>query len=93
MPAAPTPDPAEAKSRQVPTAGGAASDGIANLHALLTEIGIEPQRYEAFAKKKWGVGWKVNPKGVARALAHVQEQAADAAALRHQIESELDTFV
>jgi len=85
----------EAASAQRRSVQGAPVAGIdealANLVALLTEIGIEPERFASFARKKWGPGWKVNAKGTAHALAHVVGLRNDVDTLRHQIENQPET--
>ena len=51
--------------------------------------GIEPARYEAYADKLWGSGWKINAGGRRRALEELERYRNDPDGYLDKIESEL----
>ena len=55
---------------------------------MVDAFGMERGRFEAFALKRWGVGWKRNAGGRSRVLASLEE-CEDAAALAAEVEGAL----
>ena len=55
-------------------------------------LGVEAERFEAYAEKRWGKGWKVAAGGRKRALEDVTAFAGDAAGYREKITAELEVW-
>ena len=51
--------------------------------------GIDTARYEAYADKRWGSGWKINAGGRRRALEELERYRNDQDGYLDKIESEL----
>jgi len=67
-------------------------DGRPTLDDLLSQvqaIGIESARYEAYADRRWGRGWKINPHGRRRAWDELARYGNDPAGYRDKIDTEL----
>lgn len=59
------------------------------LDQLLEKVqtqGIDPQRYLAFADQRWGAGWKLNPRGRARAWDELERYRNDPDGYRDRID-------
>jgi hypothetical protein len=65
---------------------------LADLNALLTELGVEQASFERYAAKKWGAGWLKNVNGVHKASQFVASHRDEPAALLHKMQQELDVF-
>lgn len=66
---------------------------VADLHALLQEIGVPVDRFDAYmAKKHKGNGWKNNVTAVRKVITEVEGHRGDVKALLFKIDNELDTF-
>ena len=59
-----------------------------SVEVLLREIGIPAEKFDAYANKKWGKGWKLNANGIKRALAEIEAHRRDPAALLNKIGQE-----
>src|SRR5215813_6366259 len=57
-----------------------------------TEFGITRERYEAYADKLWGRGWKLNPAGRRKALAEIERFKSDPDGFISKIDAELTVF-
>jgi len=57
--------------------------------ALAERYGIAPDAYQAYADRRWGRGWKLNPHGRARAWDELARYGNDPQGYRDKIESEL----
>lgn len=55
-------------------------------------LGVPPERYEAYAAKRWGSGWKLNPSGRKQALKDISAFADDQNGFRKKVAAELDVF-
>lgn len=84
--------PADAAPKSPAGQGGAAEPGIDAIAAALSPMGIDPARYEAYATKRWGSGWKLNANGRRRALEEIEGFAGDAKGLLAKIDAEVDVF-
>lgn len=86
----PTPAPVQAAD---PTTSAAVREGEPSLERLLAQVrerGIDSARYQAYADRRWGSGWKVNPHGRRRAWAELVERYRnDPQGYRDKIDSEL----
>jgi hypothetical protein len=49
-------------------------------------------RYEAYAEKRWGKGWKLNISGRKRALDELRGFDNDAQGFQAKVNAELDVF-
>ncbi len=71
----------------------AAQDGEPTFERLLEQAqarGIDPARYQAYADRRWGSGWKLNPHGRRRAWDELVERYRnDPQGYRDKIDSEL----
>ena len=61
--------------------------------ALAAEaLGVVAERFERYAEKRWGRGWKMNANGRKRALDEVTGFADDGEGFRAKVDAELDVF-
>ena len=56
-------------------------------------LGVEAERFERYAEKRWGRGWKVNANGRRRALDEVTGFGGDGAAFRAKVDAQLDVLI
>jgi hypothetical protein len=63
--------------------------GFEELMARVQAYGIAPERYQTYADRRWGSGWKINPHGRARAWDELERYRNDPQGYRDKIESEL----
>ncbi|WP_428422797.1 hypothetical protein [Methylibium sp.] len=89
---------AEPAAESAPASNGALGvsavrEGEPALERLLAQAqarGIDPTRYEAYADRRWGSGWKLNPHGRRRAWDELVERYGnDPQGYRDKIDSEL----
>ena len=67
-------------------------DGRPSFEQLIVRVeayGIAPEQYQAYADRRWGVGWKINPNGRAQAWNELARYGNDPQGYRDKIESEL----
>jgi hypothetical protein len=65
---------------------------LADILAAARQVGIDAARYERYATKRWGPGWKANATGRRRALEEIESFRECPAALATKIDAELDLF-
>ena len=70
----------------------AASDDVKWIFDAAAALGVEQERFEAYADKRWGKGWKLAAGGRKRALDEVTSFADDAGGLQEKVRGELDVF-
>ncbi len=63
--------------------------GFEQLMARVQACGIEPDQYQAYADRRWGRGWKINPQGRARAWSELERYGNDPQGYLDKIESEM----
>ena len=63
--------------------------GLEQLMAHVQACGIEPEHYQAYADRRWGRGWKINPQGRARAWSELERYGNDPQGYLDKIESEM----
>jgi hypothetical protein len=96
-------DEAHARSGIAPSAGAgtpasktpAATDSGADLAAIATDalqLGVPGGRFEEYAEKRWGKGWKLNASGRKRAHEEVRSFTQDAQGFRAKVDAELNVF-
>nr|HPG81037.1 hypothetical protein [Piscinibacter sp.] len=59
------------------------------LMARVQAYGIVPEKYVAYADRRWGRGWKINPNGRARAWEELERYRNDPQGYFDKLESEL----
>lgn len=67
-------------------------DGRPSFEQLMVRVeayGIAPQRYQTYADRRWGRGWKINPNGRAQAWNELERYGNDPQGYRDKIESEM----
>lgn len=99
-PVVPPAPPAPASSESVPLPASAecaaargASAGqapdLAVVLALAQTYGIAPERFEAYAGRRWGAGWTLNPRGRRRVWDELERYRNDPAGYADKIDAEL----
>ena len=78
----------EPQREQVPNGGEEASRVSQGAAAL----GVAAERFENYAEKRWGRGWKMNANGRRRALDEVAGFAEDGEGFRAKVDAEIDLF-
>jgi len=74
------------------TARKDASPSFEDVIAVATELGLTAERYSGYADKRWGAGWKANPKGRRDALHELERFRDDTLGLKAKVDAELDDF-
>lgn len=102
--AATTPDDADdfgggdVEAKQPPSCATITADGVAPaapesgtgaIYALAGNLGVSPERLDAYADWHWGVGWRRNTQGCARVLAELETFRADPQGLINKIAAEI----
>ena len=67
-------------------------DGRPSFEQLMARVqayGIVPERYQAYADRRWGPGWKINPNGRAQAWNELERYGNDPQGYLDKIESEM----
>ncbi len=67
-------------------------DGRPSFEQLMVRVqayGIAPEQYQAYADRRWGRGWKINPNGRAQAWNELERYGNDPQGYRDKIESEM----
>ena len=62
---------------------------FAQLMDRVEAYGIVPEHYRAYADRRWGPGWKINPHGRAQAWNELERYGNDPQGYRDKIESEM----
>ena len=60
----------------------------APVYALVAEYGIPAERFDAFADRSWGAGWRRNVRGCARVLAELEKYRGTPEALIERVGAE-----
>jgi hypothetical protein len=81
----------EGRDRTSPRAA-AANDDLKWIFDAAAELGVERERFEAYADKRWGKGWKLAAGGRKRALDEVTNFAEDPSGFQEKVRGELDVF-
>jgi hypothetical protein len=94
--AGPTPQFQEAEStaepERLPGEARAEDDPLGALYALVAELKIPHDKFERYAKKKYGAGWSRNANGVRRVAGAVDGFRAKGNGVLAAIDAELDMF-
>jgi hypothetical protein len=78
----------EPEREQAPNGG----DETARVAQAAAALGVVAERFERYAEKRWGRGWKMNANGRKRALDEVAGFAEDGEGFRAKVDAELDVF-
>ncbi|MEQ1806002.1 MAG: hypothetical protein ABL900_11560, partial [Burkholderiaceae bacterium] len=71
----------------------ATGDEIARVAQAAAMLGVDAERFERYAEKRWGRGWKMNPNGRRRAFDEIVGFGNDAAGFQAKINEELGVLV
>jgi hypothetical protein len=89
------PNPGDAEpALEAQAADTAMREGHPTLGQLLARAqscGIAPERYQSYADRRWGRGWKINPHGRERAWNELERYRNDMQGYLDKIESELQS--
>jgi Recombination directionality factor-like len=87
---APTNPPAElSPAKATPAAAPPTTDALGQLFDLLSALQIPREKFERYAKKKYGAGWNRNPNGIRRVLSAVEAFKSNRGGLLAAVEVEL----
>jgi hypothetical protein len=75
-----------------PVAAPVVTDALGQLFDLLSALQIPREKFERYAKKKYGVGWNRNPSGIRRVLSAVESFKTNRGGLLAAVEVELDVI-
>jgi len=91
--AAPAPAPAPTSGRAATAAAkGTPASDVAWIMDAAEALGVPSDRFEQYADKRWGKGWKLAAGGRKRALDEVTAFADDASGLQEKVRAELEVF-
>lgn len=88
----------DVEAKQPPSCATITADGVAPaapesgtgaIYALAGNLGVSPERLDAYADWHWGVGWRRNAQGCARVLAELESFRADPQGLINKIAAEI----
>lgn len=89
----PTPKAELSLAKATPAAAPVATDALGQLFDLVGALQIPREKFERYAKKKYGAGWNRNLNGIKRVLGAVEAFKANRSGLLAAIEVELDVVV
>jgi hypothetical protein len=69
-----------------------AADETARVAQAAAALGVEAERFERYAEKRWGRGWKMNANGRKRAFDEVNAFGDDGESFRSKVDAELAGF-
>ena len=75
-----------------PRTASAASPTLEDVLGAAQGLGVDGKRYEQYATKRWGVGWKANPSGRRLALNEIERFRATPDELVAKMDAEIDVF-
>ena len=87
---APAMGPQPEPRRASPEATG---DEIARVVQAAAMLGVDSERFERYAEKRWGRGWTMNANGRKRAFDEVTRFGDDTAGFQAKIDAELDVLI
>ena len=70
----------------------AGNEALKQLFALVATLDIPREKFERYAKKKYGAGWNRNANGIKRVLSTVEGFNANPEGLLAAIDAELEMF-
>ena len=78
--------------KAIPAGAPVVSDALGQLFDLVSALQIPREKFERYAKKKYGAGWNRNPNGIKRVLSAVEAFKSNRGGLLAAIEVELDVI-
>jgi hypothetical protein len=89
----PTNPPAElSPAKATPAPAPVSTDALGQLFDLLGALQIPREKFERYAKKKYGAGWNRNANGIRRVLSAVEAFKSNRGGLLAAVEVELDVI-
>ena len=88
----PEPVDDDAAAKQVPDTTPDQDDPLGALYALVAGLKIPHDKFERYARKKYGAGWSRNVNGVRRVASAVDGFKANGNGFLAAIDAELDMF-
>jgi hypothetical protein len=79
-------------AKATPAPAPISTDALGQLFDLLSGLQIPRERFERYAKKKYGAGWNRNPNGIKRVLSAVEAFKSNRGGLLAAVEVELDVI-
>ncbi len=79
-------------AKATPAAALVVTDALGQLFDLLSALQIPREKFERYAKKKYGAGWNRNPNGIRRVLSAVEAFKSNRGGLLAAVEVELDVI-
>ena len=74
----------------MPAATSVGNDALDELFALLATLNVPREKFERYAKKKYGAGWNRNRNGIKRVLSTVEGFKGNRDGLLAAIDAELE---
>jgi hypothetical protein len=68
------------------------TEEVVRVLSAAAALGVSAERFERYADKRWGQGWKMNANGRKRALDEVAGFYGEGNAFRAKVDAELDVF-
>jgi hypothetical protein len=81
-----------AEAERVPGETRAEDDPLGGLYALVADLKIPRDKFERYAKRKYGAGWNRNANGIRRVADAVEGFRAKGNSVLAAIDVELDMF-
>ncbi|MDQ6872598.1 MAG: hypothetical protein M3037_11430, partial [Gemmatimonadota bacterium] len=79
-------------AKATPAPAAVSTDALGQLFDLLGALQIPREKFERYAKKKYGAGWNRNPNGIRRVLSAVEAFKSNRGVLLAAVEVELDVI-
>jgi hypothetical protein len=76
-------------AKATPTPAPVATDALGQLFDSLNALQIPREKFERYAKKKYGAGWNLNPNGIRRVVSAVEAFKSNRGGLLAAVEVEL----
>ena len=70
-----------------------AADEFVRVAQAAATLGVDAERFERYAEKRWGRGWRMNANGRKRAFDEVVGFGDDAAGFQAKVDAELDVLI
>jgi hypothetical protein len=82
----------DARSEPRQAMSAATGDEVARVAQRAATLGVDAERFERYAQRRWGRGWKMNANGRKRALDELTAFGNDSEAFRAKVDAELGLF-
>ncbi len=79
-------------AKATPAPAPVSADALGQLFDLVSAMQIPREKFERYAKKKYGAGWNRNPNGIRRVLSAVEAFKSNRGGLLAAVEVELDVI-